>query len=393
MNRTARDVMTLAGLMIVLAAPTAALAQEAPANAPAPAAAATAEVDQAALRAIQESADAIKALGPVRFNAKSEMSLPGGANALKIGGEVTVRLIRHRDGVSHSYALEGTYSGIGTTSGPDGNKVRGVMLENRTVQWLQSADERIERPAPATPVSYSAKTLVERPLKSNEPGISRATLASDTFREVFLAAQPFAQELQATKIAMQPAVTIDGDDCMVVKVTLSGGRIERIIAISAIDKLPRRYEQRVLQSGAEPMRRTFEFSKFDQDKTFTVEDLRIPLPEGWKLDKKTEADYPSLATPAAAAKPAVPTTPRVDLPGTPAMRPQVYRSPDDLRAIIEMRREMASMQKELDEKSTTDERRAEIKETMAKMSAKIGTLTDDEEATLQKLEIEDAGRK
>lgn len=341
-----------------LAISTVAFAQ--PAETPAAPAAPVVTADPAAKQALQDASDAIKNLPPITFKAKSTT---GGAG-LNIAGEVKVMLIRGKDGAGHSYRLEGNYAapGLATDIGPDGKPgktatVHGVNLLDKTFQWLQAKDEMATDKDGKESLLYKAKTLVERPLISGERGISKATLASETFKEVFLAAVPFAQELGAQTLTLDKPQTIGGEDCIVVK-AMPSRTIERMIIISAIDKLPRRYEQHVLTSdGKRILSRTYEYSEFNMDKSFKTEDLKLALPKGYTLDRKTEADYPKPVVAQPAPKPAP----------APAADPTAQR-------VSELSEQIASLRKELANGQFSDEEKAKRIGEISALEAELGKL-------------------
>jgi hypothetical protein len=136
---------------------------------------------------------------------------------------------------------------------------------------------------------------------------------------------------------------------------MNQGKIERVIAISAIDKLPRRYEQGVLDKGKRTLSRTYEFTGFNMDKPLTIEDIKIKLPAGYTLDRKTDADYPQPAKPqpAAAAPPA----------GKPATLPPLTGLGKEPEGVLLAR--MKEIQTALKDENLTPEARAKLDEELA----------------------------
>jgi hypothetical protein len=343
----------------LLSLPALALVQEAAPTAVAPTAAPVpSTIDEGAKAALAASAEAIKNLPPVTFTAKSQTSGSG----LTLGGTIKVKLIRGKDGTGHSYQIDGTYAapGLAHDTKPDGKDagfttILGANIQDQFVQWLQATDDVRKDKDGKDVVLYKAKTLVERPIRSAEPGISKATIASETFKEVFLPQSPFVQELGATSIVFDKPQTIDGEDCLVVRATMNQGKIERVIAISAIDKLPRRYEQGVLDKGKRTLTRTYEFTGFNMDKPLTIEDIKIKLPAGYTLDRKTDADYPQPAKPqpAAAAPPA----------GKPATLPPLTGLGKEPEGVLLAR--MKEIQTALKDENLTPEARAKLDEELA----------------------------
>lgn len=321
-------------------------------------------VDEAAKAALMAASEAIMNLPPVTFTAKSQT----GGSGLNIAGTVKVKLIRGRNGLGSSYQLDGKYAapGLARDTKPDGKDadfttVLGASIEDKFVQWLQAKDETRKDKDGKDVLIYKAKTLVERPIKSAEPGISKATLASETFKEVFLNTNPFAQELGSPSITLDKPQTIGGEDCIVIRATTNQGKIERIITISAIDKLPRRYEQGVMNDGKRVMTRTFEFSDYNMDKSFGVEDLKLKMPAGYTLDRKTEADLPK---PAAAAPTPVPAKQADNLMARQDMA-------DDLRGRIK------ELQKILSDPGLTPEDRTKLEGELTEVRAKYAQIAQD----------------
>lgn len=354
---------TLTRMLAVAGLALSTIASAQPADAPAAPAAPIVTADPAAKQALQDASDAIKSLPPITFRAKSTT---GGAG-LNIAGEVKVMLIRGKDGAGHSYRLEGTYAapGLATDIGPDGKPgktatVHGVNMLDKTFQWLQARDEMATDKDGKESLLYKAKTLVERPLMSGERGISKATLASETFKEVFLAAVPFAQELGAPTLMLDKPQTIAGEDCIVIK-AMPSRTIERLIIISAIDKLPRRYEQHVLTGdGKRILSRTYEYSEFNMDKSFKVEDLKLALPDGYTLDRKTEADYPKPVVAQPAPKPAP----------APSADPTAQRVAELSEQIASLRKELANGQFSDEEKASRISEISALESELAKLGVK-----------------------
>jgi hypothetical protein len=305
--------------MAVGAGPGATLASDEPAKAVAPAQ--TGTVDAAARQALLESAAAVRAVTSLTFRAKEETAL----GSIKTSGDVLVKLLRSPSGVA-SFRVEGTYEAPAFPK----RQIVGAVLDGKTIQWLQQEDESGTKDGKTFPL-YTGKTLYERPLGAPEPGVSRVTLPSNTFREVFLNPDPFRQELDATSLSMEKPQTINGEDCLVVKAVLNRGNIERYIFISAIDKLPRRYVRSNFAGGGKLGDQTLDFSDVSMEKELKIEDIRLVAPVGFKTDTKTLADFPQLSPPPVVPRPPEPQPAMPTKGMTPEQEEEIRRKEEEMK--------------------------------------------------------------
>lgn len=267
--------------------------------------------DPIAKQALDEAAMALKSLPPITFTATAKAVLgEPGKGGLETGGKLAVRLLRSPTGTGHSYAIKGSYSAPAFSAGSGPRAIDGALIGGKTVMWMQAEDESRPDKDGKPALLYTKNTLYTRPMGAREPGLSFVTVPSDAFQVVFLEAEPFAQERAAAALTLEKPQSVAGEDCVVVQAMLSGGRIKRVVYLSALDKLPRRYEQYTLTDNGKVIgSRTFEFADLNMEKAFKADDLAPKAPSGWKTDVKTDADYPELRpqpapTPAAAPAPA-----------------------------------------------------------------------------------------
>lgn len=296
-------------------------------------------VDPAARQTLMDAAAAVKGITSISLKAKEETAL----GSIKTSGDVSVRLVRSASGAM-SYRVEGSYEAPAFPR----RQIVGAVLEGKTIQWLQQEDESSTKDGKQTPL-YNAKTLYERPLGAPEPGVSRVTLPSNTFREVFMNADPFRQEIEGTNLTMEKPQTINGEECLVVRAVLNRGNIERIIYISAIDKLPRRYVRNNYAGGSRLGGQTLDFSELSMEKELKLQDIRLTPPAGFKTDTKTLADFPQLAPP-----PVNPRPPEVQPVPTKGQRSQPALTPEEEEAIKRKEEEMKNPSKKQDEPEKQD---------------------------------------
>jgi len=310
-RRCSAQALTAAGLVLALCGTVLPAHADTP-KADAPATAAPVS-DPAAKQALMDAAAAVRAITSMSFKAKEATEL----GSIKTRGEVSVKLSRSAAGVV-SYRLEGFYEAPAFPR----RQVVGAVLEGKTVQWLQVEDESGTKEGKQVAL-YTGKTLYERPLGAPESGVSRVTLPNNTFKEVFLNTDPFRQEIDAVSLSMEKPQTINGEECLVIKAVLNRGNIERLVYISAIDKLPRRYVRLNYASGSRLGGQTLDFSDLSMEKEFKLADVKLAAPAGYRTDTKTVADYPSMTPP-----PVVPNPPQLEpvpskrTPAVPAMTPE-----------------------------------------------------------------------
>ncbi|HYC99936.1 MAG TPA: hypothetical protein VEB22_01815 [Phycisphaerales bacterium] len=249
------------------------------------AAPASAQVDPAAKKALEESVEAIKTLGPCTFTIKMSTE---GLGKLGFSSDMNVKLIRGSAKGTHSFQMVGEF--ISPGGKPDDTKVHAAYLEGKMGEWIDG----------------SSKTLYIRPLKKwkDDPAskevLSKVQTPSKAFEVLFMDPEPFKTELASTELTMEKSVNVNGEECQVVKANLAGGSAYRLVYISALDKLPRKYEQYMGKTGGPQQIRRFEVRDLNTDVKLTVADLRLKEPKDFKTDK---VDLPPPPPPVAPSPP------------------------------------------------------------------------------------------
>jgi hypothetical protein len=246
------------------------------------------QADPAAKKALEESAEAIKNMGPSTFTIVMSTE---GLGKFGLSSNMKVKLIKATaKGAGNSYQMVGEFVSPGGK--PDDTKVNAAYLEGKMGEWI---DE-------------TAKTLFIRPLRAvktdtaSKEVLSKVQTPSKAFEVLFLDPDPFKTELGLTDLTMEKAANINGEECQVVKATLAGGTAYRLIYISALDKLPRKYEQYMGKAGGPQQIRRFEIKDLNEAK-LTVQDLHLKLPAGFQTDK---VDLPPPPPPAPPVDPNAP---------------------------------------------------------------------------------------
>lgn len=247
---------------------------------------ANAQVDPAAKKALDESADAIKNMGPCTFTVKMGTE---GLGKFGLSAEMQVKLIRGSGKSGHSFQMLGEFNSPGGK--PEDIKVNSAYIEAKMGEWIDEP----------------AKTLFIRPLRAvkadpaSKEVLSKVQTPSKAFEVLFLESDPFKSELAAPELTMEKAVAVNGEECQVVKATLAGGSAYRMVYISALDKLPRKYEQYMGKPGGLQQIRHFEVKDLNTETKLTVADIHLKLPAGFKTDK---VDLPPPPPPPPPAPPA-----------------------------------------------------------------------------------------
>jgi len=251
----------------------------------------SAQVDPAAKKALEEAVEAVKNLGPCTFTVKMETE---GLGNFAFDASLSVKMIRGKNKDSHSYQMLGEFKAPGGK--PDDTKVNAAMIEGKMGEWID-ADPKV-------------KTLFIRPTKGVKPAdqagkdvLTKTMTPSKAFDVMFLEAEPFKAELKAPELTMEKAATVNGEECQVVKATLQGGTAYRLVYISALDKLPRKYEQFMGKPGPgiKQQIRRFEIKDLNTEGKLSLDDIHLKAPEGFKTDK-VDAPPPPPPPPPAAPK-------------------------------------------------------------------------------------------
>lgn len=240
-------------------------------------------VDPSAKSALDETVAAMKALEAFSFKVKYGFSMGTEAKpgmSLDQNSEMTVTVKRSDRGLS--FKMEGRYADF--TSGslkPEERAKKDRLLaavhENHVASWAD----------------FSRETYFVRPAWDKDA--KNAVFTPNTiWRPFFVDVEPFNLERRATTLTLEKSVEIGGEPCTVIKAVQ--GKSERLLVVSSLDKLPRRYEMRIENSGSV---RTWEFSDYNTDVKLTDKDFTVAAPEGFKRD---EVKVPSKDEMAAAEK-------------------------------------------------------------------------------------------
>lgn len=189
---------------------------------------AAAQVDEQAKAALLDAVKAIKEAPGLTFNSKRGTE---GMAQMTMGGEGQVKLVRSATpSSSMGFAFKGKTDVV-----LEGTIQRDMMTDSKTVTWVDDKAQKIfESPmvqgAEGSGVVYRVREImIMPPLRDDEP---------------------FASELKAGKIVMEAPAVIAGEQCQVIRSVIKEGQTDRVIYISALDRLPRRYEMVVyLQPG------------------------------------------------------------------------------------------------------------------------------------------------
>lgn len=245
--------------------------------------AASAQVDAQAKSTLEQSAKAIKANTGMSFKVKRWMD---GMPMLKYGGEASVKFART---ATPATTLGFYLKGKTEIPGQGEQNVEVLTFDGKWVTWVDEAK----------------KTVFQHPMVQNTEGAGVIFRTKTTLLPPpLIDDEPFATELKAGKIVMEPAKDIAGEACQVIRVVLKDGDAERLIYISAVDNLPRRYEQIKIMSPGKTMAPVWEMSDLKAEKV-DLASIKIETPKGFTLDKR-EAVAP--ATPA--AQPSNPASPK-----------------------------------------------------------------------------------
>lgn len=243
--------------------------------------AASAQVDAQAKKTLEDSAKAIKAAPGLTFHVKRWMD---GMPMLKYGGEADFKMVR-----SATPATTLGYYCKGKTDIP-GQGEQNTEVLSADGAWITWVDE-------------PKKTVFEHPIG---PGTEAAGVYFRTkitlVPPILFDDEPYATELKAGKMVMEPAADVKGEACKVIRVTLKEGDAERLIYVGVNDNLPRRFEQiKIMGNGK--MAPVWELSGVKAEK-HDLAKMKIETPAGFTRDKR-DALAPA---PAPTAKPTPNTT-------------------------------------------------------------------------------------
>lgn len=249
---------------------------------------AAAQVDEQAKAALLDAVKAIKEAPGLTFNSKRGTE---GMAQMTMGGEGQVKLIRSATPSSTmAFAFKGKTDVV-----LEGTIQRDMMTDSKTVTWVDDKAQKIfESPmvqgAEGSGVVYRVREIMIMPPLRDE--------------------EPFASELKAGKIVMEAPAVIAGEQCQVVRAVIKEGQTDRVIYISALDRLPRRYEMVVyLQPGKGGdngrMAMVYEMSDLKTDKIDLSKHTVGADKTSYKREKLNPTP-PTAANPAPAPNPSIP---------------------------------------------------------------------------------------
>lgn len=183
----------------------------------APISMAMAQVDEGAKAILQESAKAIKESNGITFKAKRSAT---GVLKDLIDSSGTVKVLRNAQLRAPYYQIDGRIA----QPGKQDKKVM-LMADGTNVQWLD----------------WDKNLLYERPY-ADKDGATQMKGSNQILLSVFTDIEPFQKDMTASKIERLGNETIGGEVCDLVGVS-SNPNSKVIWAISAIDRLPRKWSQ------------------------------------------------------------------------------------------------------------------------------------------------------
>lgn len=240
---------------------------------------ASAQVDESAKAILAESAKAIRESNGLSF--KSKRSATGMLkDIIDSSGEVKVY---RNPSMAKPMALVN-----GRVKQPAREDMKlNVMTNGSIVQWLD----------------WDKNLLVERPAADREAD-GKVKLANQILPQVFLDEKPFEKEMNSTKITRLGNETIGGEVCEVISIS-PNPNASVTWAISAIDRLPRRWVQSTGE-GDKQIAMMVEISDL-KPTPMSAKDFDLPLPTNFTKNVKqpvvqSSADASDSAAPVVRAK-------------------------------------------------------------------------------------------
>lgn len=254
------------------------------------AAPAWAQVDDQAKALLADASAAIKNLPGLTF--KSKRSLDGAAQ-LAMKGDASVRFVRNQGNAPASSFW-----------------VQGEMLLP-----MSKDPSRIDTLYNGTFVSYldnTQKLVIETKQSDSAQNKNAKTHRDQFIPQSFFDRNPFEREMLAPKISNAGTIDVGGEKCQVIKLEFPANQRESLIAISLLDKLPRRMEQVAkIKEGAASF--VVEITDLKVVSDLEPAKWQTTEPEGYK--RRAAADNPApVITPAPQ-----PTTPNQPLAPVPAV--------------------------------------------------------------------------
>jgi hypothetical protein len=277
---------------------------------------------------------------------RAASTLPPGAEAL----EDTVRalrdfqtlqfkMVRRSDGLGMTYGGE---ADVAIRREPHGGltvritgKTQQALGGEQQVDYLADASTKLDAGRrTVTWVDHRAKRVVQQNSAAGSgPRTEADRIITDVERfllmPMFFEDPPFRNEANARGASEESPIAFDGTTCQVFRFTFGDPAIQRLVVVSADDRLPRRYEQiRIMDRGGEKveMKMVWEITGLKLNPGLDDAVFRVETPAGYTFEKR-EAPAPAApgsavpappAQPGAGAQPVpvpAPTTGRAVLPG------------------------------------------------------------------------------
>jgi hypothetical protein len=276
---------------------------------------------------------------------RAAFSLPPGAEAL----EDTVRALR--DFQTLQFKMVRRSDGLGMTYGgeadvfirrePHGGltiritgKTQQALGGEQQVDYLADASTKLDAGRRTISwVDHRAKRVVQQ---NSAAGSGPRTEADRVITDVerfllmpmFFEDPPFRNEANARGANEEPPIAFDGTTCQVFRFTFGDPAIQRLVVVSADDRLPRRYEQiRIMDRGGDKveMKMVWEITGLKLNPRLEDSVFRIATPDGFTLDKR---ETPAPAAPASpgSAVPPPPAAPGASAQPVPTPAPATGRA-------------------------------------------------------------------
>jgi len=239
-----------------------------------------ADVDPEAKKILDEAAQAMRGYEGVSFKAKRSAT---GMLAPIVDSETTVKIWRAKGAKAATVMVDGRTKRPG-----ESDKKQTFVFDGQKASWLD----------------WDANKLFERPV--GDIGFnSELTIARQTFLEEWDMENPFEREMTLGVLKKTGSDSVNGEVCDIVEATTAANDRNFTWAISAKDRLPRRFSRGT--GKAKIFDETLNITDVKTDVKFTAKDFEIALPTGFVKDSQLTPP-PAFGTPMP-AQPAVPTAP------------------------------------------------------------------------------------
>lgn len=245
-----------------------------------------AEVDPEAKKILDEAAQAMRGYEGVTFKAKRSAT---GMLAPIVDSETSVKIWRPKGAKSATVMVDGRTKRPG-----ESDKKQTFVFDGQKASWLD----------------WDANKLLERPV--GDIGYnSELTIARQTFLEEWDMEKPFDREFTLGVLKKTGSDSVNGEVCDIVEATTAANDRNFTWAISAKDRLPRRFSRGT--GKAKIFDETLNITDVKTDVKLSAKDFEIAMPTGFVKD--------SQLTPPPAAGTPVPATPVV--PAAPVKPPEM----------------------------------------------------------------------